>query len=596
MNTFSNKSFFFIIILFASLQVCGQRDDVIRWVEFSNDLHQMRQFEGSNQYVMDYFRHTNILFNRDTVYVILIPPMKCSRCEGVINPFIHELKKTDPESIILVMAFYPKTGALNHYIQERQFRADHTLASTEFTFLENFYFSADELQVPFIAKFNISTGDLIIGKSTLGLVMDNEFVQWLRSCYLPIKKHTAPLRDSTNGRQFSVPEIDAKNLSLPVLKPSREIVLGEEEGHPISRVLFPAFNKSLSYFSFMDELSFDIYLYHISEAGLIFMEAIAPGIREEKLFIDRKINDTVFKVLKKMNIINSMYFSSTFIDDTLIITSSLPNIFWQDSTGEELAYYNQSTFLFRKIEEDSIARYIVPEMLPDSNLTFEHLNTYFIDGGKTLCLPVSKGWPVSGTEMLNQVVRQENPFIDEFYNDIPLFAVYNHEGKFQHYFGHLDPLFKEYKLGYSFSSPKIRSKDGIYWFTDKYTGKIWGSKKLSQQKPNYRIDVFEVPDYQSTLEIDRDPLKYIQDYKDVFTQSILDFQVYQDRIYVLVRHGDFYYYKKFSTKGRLLEESLLPSVYDNMQAIHFVLNVNEEHQWLIGVYESAELTSLLVFN
>ncbi|MEA3477731.1 MAG: hypothetical protein U9R60_06095, partial [Bacteroidota bacterium] len=89
---------------------------------------------------------------------------------------------------------------------------------------------------------------------------------------------------------------------------------------------------------------------------------------------------------------------------------------------------------------------------------------------------------------------------------------------------------------------------------------------------------------------------YIKDYKDVFTQSILDFQVYQDRIYVIVKHGDFYYYKKFSVKGKLLEESLLPSVYDNMQAVHFVLNVNEEHQWLIGVYESAELTSLLVFN
>jgi len=582
---------FLFIFSFAWCQDFNRKNEAI----LETDLHQIRQIDGTNNHIIDFFNLTDVFFITDTAYCILIPPMKCSRCEGVINPFIYELKKAEPEALIIVMAFYPKTGALNKYLMERQFRADHTIASTDLSFLKNFYFSTDEMQVPYITKFNMGTGDLIIGKSTLGLEMNKGFVRWIRSFSEPMIKHV-PVTAISEDQQLSVPEIEVNSLNFPVLKPEKEIVLGEEEGYPISRVQFPAFNQELSCFSFMDELSYKIYLYLISRAGMVFVEAIEPGEKEEKLFIHKSVNDTLYKLLQKMNIINTMYFSSTFIDDTIIVTSSLPFIFFEDTAMEELAYYNRSTYLYRSIEGDSIVRHIAPEYLPDTNYTFEHLNTQFVDQGKLICLPVSKGWPISGTEMLSEVEPEDNPFLPAFYKHKPIMAIYDNKGNFLHYFGNLPSEYEDHHLGYSYSRPMITSHQGMYWYADKFLGKIYGIRKLTQHKPSQTINVFDIPDYQSNTNQDLQPLKYIKDYKKVFTQSILDFKVFDDTVYVATRHEDFFFYKKYNTNGKLLSTHILPTVYDNMNASHFVFVVNSDHQWLIGIYESTELTSLYLFK
>jgi len=239
---------------------------------------------------------------------------------------------------------------------------------------------------------------------------------------------------------------------------------------------------------------------------------------------------------------------------------------------------------------------MIPENLPDSNLTYEHLNTQFIDQGQLICLPVSKGWPVSGTETLDQVDPEDNPFEADFYKHVPMFAVYDKQGNFKQYFGELAPGYARRNLGYSYSHPLIRSDEGTYWYADRYTGQIQGVEKLSQKKSHNQIIAFEVPDYQSNINPEQDPLAYIKDFKKVYTQSILDFKVFRDTVHVVIKHEDFFYYKKFSTRGKLLSIRILPTVYDHMNSRHFLFNINEKHQWLIGIYESAELTSLYFFN
>jgi hypothetical protein len=374
------------------------------------------------------------------------------------------------------------------------------------------------------------------------------------------------------------------------------MILGEEEGYPISRVLFPSFNDEMSYFSFMDELSYTIYLYNISDESLSFVQGIAPGKDEERLFIDEAISDTLFLLLKKMNIINSMYFSSSFIGDSIVITSSLPYIFFEDSTKEKLAYYNRSTFLYRIIGVDSISRYITPEPLPDSNLTLEHLKTQNINNGKLLIIPVSKGWPVSGTEVLDEVGPEDNPFLEMFYDNSPAVAIYDNQGNFKHYYGELPSYYADKNLGYSFSRPMIREHDEIIWYADKYLGKIYGFEGFDQEEYMFMVNVFEIPDYQSQIDPSTRPLDYMRDHNRVFSQSILDFQVKKDTLYVVTEHNEFYFYKKYLTGGQLISETLLPSMYNNMEAKHFILNVNSIHQRLLGIYESAELTSIYLFR
>jgi hypothetical protein len=142
----------------------------------------------------------------------------------------------------------------------------------------------------------------------------------------------------------------------------------------------------------------------------------------------------------------------------------------------------------------------------------------------------------------------------------------------------------------------VREDDGVIWYTDKYLGRIYGFKGFDREEQAFTVSVFEVQDYQSAIDASTEPLQYIRDHNKIFSQSILDFQVLKDTLYVVTRHNEFYFYKKYNTEGKLLSEKLLPTVYENMEAKHFILNVNQKHQRLLGIYESAELTSIYLFR
>ncbi|MBU2649840.1 MAG: hypothetical protein KKA81_02800, partial [Bacteroidetes bacterium] len=63
--------------------------------DVTSDLHHMLQYQGTEQNIKDFFLHSGTQFRNDTIYAILLPPMGCPRCEGIINPFILRLKKQD---------------------------------------------------------------------------------------------------------------------------------------------------------------------------------------------------------------------------------------------------------------------------------------------------------------------------------------------------------------------------------------------------------------------------------------------------------------------------------------------------------------------
>ncbi len=589
------KKVFFYLFIFVSLVGYSQDDEVLHWINFSNDLHQMRQLEGTNENIIEFFEKTELIFTNDTVYFIFVPPMRCSRCEGVINPFITEIKNINPDAKVVLLAFYPKTGALEYYLKKRKFRADYVIALTDLTFLDNFYFSAGHLQVPYITKFNISSGDLIIGKSTLGLSMNSEFAHWINNCYVDIVKYK-PQKQNQQSEYQAVPEIHIDEKGLQVMKPVREIVLGEEEGYPISKAYYPSFDDQIEHFSFMDELTCSIYLYKCSEIGAVFLRALEPTTEEENLFRGPDIDDTMFMVLKQMNIINTMFFSNTFIGDSLVISASLPDIFWENKAMEHIAYYNKITYLYRDVNTGDLIRYVTPENIADSLFTIDHQSTFIINDGKLICIPVSKGWPISGTEMLNKEDSLNNPFIESFYDFTPILAVYDRNGKFLSYIGKLDDVFKSKKVGYSFSKPMIRYKKGIYWYTDTYNGVIYGQKSLKSRKPAYRIKVFDLPEYESPINQKKNPLEYIKDYRNLFNQAIIDFQIKDNKILTVIKINDFYFYKVFNFKGKLISEKILPTVYDNMDISTYIIKTYEERIKIIGIFESSMLTSILIFE
>ncbi|MFO8129996.1 MAG: hypothetical protein R6T99_08870 [Bacteroidales bacterium] len=561
--------------------------------KISDDLHQIHQYQNTNQKIIRFFESSHLDFQQDTLYVILVPPMNCSRCEGLINPFILELKKLDPKAETMLIAFYKKESALREYLNKRKFQPDHMLACTDEQFLDNFDFGFGNMQVPFFTKICRSSGDLITGKSTLGLDLSEKFVRYILS-----ESSTMPKISRTHDPvpHEEIPEISLDKNDRTVLMPYREIHIKEDENNPLSHIEYPEFDEELRRFAFMDDLSYSIYVYELQSDSGILENTIRPGLKEDRMFTGPGINDTIFRFLKALNILNSMFFSSKFLEDTLVVSASLPRVFWQDREKENIAYYNQITYLYYDLDKGGIIGYVTPEVPPDSSLTLDHLSTYFPRRGKYFVIPVSKGWPVSGSEILDIHDSTDNPFLDAFYDNAPLFAIFNRHGDMLGYWGRLGPFFIKHRLGYAFSSPIMGHDRNTYWYADPYEGILYKYSSLTQQDGVEKTLLYTNRKFQQPRNINGSPMDHIREYTSRMDQHVVDITLHNDSVYCVLKKGAFYEYRILDKHGKLLLKKILPNVYANMEANTFCLHVNQQHKNIIGIYESPQKSSLALFH
>lgn len=558
-----------------------------------NDLHTIRQIKGGENAFKELLISADIEMKSDTFYTILLPPMVCSRCEGTIQPFIHELKDQDPAAEVIIIAYYPRKEALRMYLENRNYKADHILASTDDSFLKSFRFSSGTIQAPYILKMT-GSGEMLFGKSTLGMDMDEHFVGWIIACSNVLPKVPA---DKKEIKQDSiVADIYIQSLDKITLKPDREILITENSEHPISKCLYPALSNDLSHYAFMDELTFNIEIYKLSGNIAYFYTTIKPKPSVERMFIHEDINDSLYFILKKMNIVNTMFFGSSFLGDTLIVSASLPNIFFQDEMQEELAYYNTVSYLYYDINSGELMKNITPQLSEYAELTRDHTNTEILNNGRYFFIPVSKGWPVSGHEMLDQAEIEDNPFRDGFYDNCPLYSVYDDKGNFINYIGRLDPYFEKKCLGYSYANPMAAYNDGVYWIADAYSGlmeaynDLYSPEKIAQVRIFKQNETKKIPDETNALD-------YIISFSDEMKTRLIDFKVIHGKIICIVRQDDYYFFRKYDMNGELIQEAFLPNQYGEDKITEYFLSKHNDEEILItGLYSSADEYRLVLFS
>ena len=579
-------------IAFAQDEINSKSENVGSDKYIDKDLHSMRQIKGSNEIVKQFFESSSVDFKQDTIYVILVPPLVCSRCEGTINPFIYSLKKKDEKAEVVLIAFYPRKDALAKYLNDREFRADHIIASTDDSFLENFSFSSEKMQAPFITKMTTG-GDMLCGKSTLGINMDEDFINWI----LTIRRSMPKIqpKKTSDYEKSDTHNIEITSMNRIVLKPFKEITIGETADFPISKCLYPGISSDLKYFAFMDELSFNIYVYKIADETAYLYTSIKPGSEVERLYIDESINDSLYYVLKKMNIVNAMFFGSTFQGDNLIISASLPNIFFRDKNKEELAYYNQVSYLNYNIPNREFLEIMDPDLSLESELIADHTNTIILNNGNYFFIPVSKGWPVSGHEKLSEVPDDDNPFLQEFYDNCPVFSIYDKNGEFISYLGKLDSMFEKYRLGYTFSNPSAAYYSGTYWISDAYSGIIETYSDIKDPLPVKRIKIFNAPDKE--IKVDKaNPLEYMKSFNKIFQSLIIDFRVLDDKIYCIIKQGDYFTLKTLDTDGKILNQAFLPNTYGTITIESYLIQIINKKVCVAGIFSSKDDYKLVLFS
>lgn len=439
--------------------------------------HFVRQYKGSEGNIAKYFQRINRL-NSDTLLAIFVPPMGCPRCEGTINMFIKKYNEySNNNSIIFV--FGEQSKSLEEYLKKRDYNADLIVVEKSRKILESFKFSSGNLSVPFFLNIDASNGKLLNYSPSLGINLnDKEIKRFLktRENLLIAREQNKDENNETTFKRIK----HAQSLNEFVFNQNKEIEL--PQGINQDNISNLRLSENGTSVSFINDLNSNVILFDLKEGHPSFVRSVPPTAEDENRFINSSVSDTVKLLLKKLGIINTMYLNAVPIDvEEIVVSASLPKVEMKKVDGEEsVAYYNKATLI--KVSKNNFREYLYLEdsaFLVDSTKSYLHKNFFVINDHKDYryLFPIHKGWPVVGNDKAFLNYDNTNPLYDKFYEQAPLFAVFNSTGRFIKEIGILDEIYEKLRVGYYYSTPMIKSIKNSFLIGDKYTGNVDFYKK-----------------------------------------------------------------------------------------------------------------------
>lgn len=586
------KRFFFLLIfilaaevfIFKDISYCSSKDS-----NTEKNLYQLYQYENTEAAIIKFFEDFKINFKSDTSIVFILPPMGCPRCEGAINPINEYLKKFKVESDIIIVAVHNKKKAAEKYLKKKSFNADYNIVVDD-SFLENFYLSVEPLKVPFITKFNHKIGKLLYSKSLLGYNLDSLNIINLINPSVPLLIKKIKSSELNKSDQTKANGIYLKNISdIPIRK---KLKLIDTDEYSLSNVLDFQINRSFSFLSTLDELSLNLYIYDLETGRL--ETVLYPDLNEEKKFID--VPEPIYDYIKQNNIIQSMYFSHKFYNDTqLLISASLPKVY--EIEEDNIGYSNEAVFILKNVYNNNDNHIINFSNHPDILFGLNHPKAQFILQDSLIFIPLSKGWPTRGTTVITSNINDsENPFSDLFYVYTPQFAVYDFSGNFLKYYGQLDDSHKKLKLGYYANNPIIKAEHSNYLIADKYAGKIQIYQKFNDSSIPKEISIFKIDFVNTNLDYTKQPLKYITEtFKKIFQKNIIDFVSEDSVIHTLIDEGNSLSLISIHQFTNNRNINYFPKYFDSMKFKKALLKIIRKEVIICSLYENSDDTFYFEF-
>jgi len=540
----------------------------------------MSQFDGSNRTVAQFLRSLGIQLTSDTVYVFIVPPMNAARVECMINAFAGHLRKTGVRADVITLAVFNRRRAAEKYLQSRAFATDYNLVVDE-RFLTSFVFSSGSLRVPFATKFCVSEGELLSSYSLLG-VTDSATVAGF------IADHTKPkAKKQADKRPQTAPvKTEARRPAV-----GRRLKLQDSDELPLSTFDYVSVNPSGSRLALMDNLTYSVCVFELT--GGTLLNALFPDSSEEMRFVS--VPAPLYQWLKQNNVVNSMYFSHGFLDDTtLIIAASLPNVAVEAAGKDTVLDYRNAPALIKKcISSNRPVGCASLQSLPDTTRgRYSHTEASFAFANGLVFVPFSKGWP-SGSQMLDEnTPREENPFADEFYQrDVYQFAVFDFDGKFVRLQGRLSDRSEELRVGYFAGGGLVRVSNGRYYLSDQLSGKIY-----SYDEEAILIDSIKVfddpPPIFPDVDKSQEPLRYlIETFKQNFRARIVDFLITDGYCYALVLWDESQpIVYRVGLKDHSNRKYALPAKYQGKDTKHYLLRETPTGVVTTSLLESGDET------
>ncbi len=543
------KKTLFLCSFFLSLGVAQAQMDLN---ELANaEFHKVAQIKGTEKLLSDYF--LGISNTNDTLYAILCPLMFCPRCEAQINVVQDLLYARAPDNPMVLIASSANEQAARKYV-EKKFNFDDVIYDTDLSFKSFLAFRTEDPRVPFIMKIDRKSGRLLTGGDYSGI--NGDFADALIRHAEPMPYYGElwegiisfkPAASKCEDDNYKKAEIFS-NVTVP-----------SDSNSLVSNITFPKISKD--FLTFNDELDNSIYLYALSENAdkLSFAGKFIPSESEELMFVS--IDHEKYFELRANNMALAMCLTGFMINrDTLAFTVSLPNLGYN---GNNIAYYNAPAIIFQNIHNEEKRTFIPLELFGsvDTISFISHEIFYYLEKPKWLFFNSAKGYPYFDLSDVHQ-----DPFEEGFYEETPLFYVYDGDMNPVGRIGQLGQIHKDLHTGYSYINPKITSCESAIAVSDGTSGTVLIYDNSNLGKPVSTVEVFNLAADDFTIDSSLyGTEEYFYQFQEDFQDMIMDILIDSENIYTLSVEGGCYFKKTFDRKGRLKSTVLVPNAMDAYQ-------------------------------
>jgi len=569
-------------------------------------LYFAQQFHGSEEQVAAIFSN-QLSLKGGEAYVFHLRPMGCPRCEGLINPLISLIKKKDPDAQVVLATSYPRKNATLAYVKARNYHIDFLYLDTLDLLYNSFQFSSNNLNVPYLHKIDLQTGDVLYTTALLGITVNKELADKIMTSNTPAPKIERPKAlKNLPAQKSSTPEISGQ------LKFKKAVPLEENKSFPVSSPISLSVLNEGKEFCFIDDLSASVYIYGIDGT---FQAGLPPTEAEERVFKNSNVSEEIFLFLKKSNILNTIYLNTVDSKSNQVrIVSSLPKV--EIEPDSSVGYSNQIAFVSKNrnneiIEIDTIENY------PGGEFVLSHSKTVFLPD--FIAIPLLRGWPASGTTAFGEREPSENPFLSGFYDHCPIFALYDYNGNFLSNIGTIPTLFRNLKTGYFFNAPKIAQHGNNLYVSFGYSGEILRYSTANLSENNLPIDTItafqnthflnmgnysgeaEVYDesgssrvyfgegyFQNNQPATGEELNYLKSLTPLLRKQIVEMKVAENELAVLIRENGQYSIAIFDNDGNELYVGSIQSnhaEFGTMLRCRLLHNAVEDRFELISIFD-----------
>lgn len=332
-------------------------------------------------------------------------------------------------------------------------------------------------------------------------------------------------------------------------------------------------SKDLSKIAIVDFNTSYVLLYEKEKKsqGYSLKHVIKPTKEEFIMFVAADVPTEILNFVVDIISVNIIYLDVAFTADNsqLMITASLPRLYWENKATESLAYFNQPCIIKYNLETKK-REYV---QLKDCDVNYaSHSNAFFSDDATQLLLPIKKGWPVEGVTD-SPPSDEVNPFLDTFYKDAYCMTMYDaSNGSYVRSLWQLPEKHRQLKTGYVYSCPiasfygdkallldAVTGDAAFYDFTTKIIKPCCNVFDKSFL-PEYHQNSSYVPQKCGKKDLDK-----IMAAKDEFPIRVIDAVVDDEKLYVAITDEANILLKVVDiNKKQLLDTKVLPVRYNNM--------------------------------